>query len=200
MNPANACCVILLAAGNSSRYGAPKLLQPFDGLPLVRRAALSALHAGAEVRVVTGAYAPQIAQALDGIGVRLVHNAAWAEGMGTSIGTAFRGLIDEGRDVEAAVVCPADLPLIGSEQLQRLFDAHRAQPGRAVISVWDHSQGPPCLFPRDWFEALSALRGPQGARRLLAARAGELVRVEMPEAAADIDTPQDHARIEQARR
>lgn len=210
-------CIVLLAAGCSSRFGAgPKLLAEFEGIPLVRRAALAARNGvgvdfptqnwvgvdsqeSASLLVVTGAYADRIVSALDGIAATIVHNAAWEEGMGTSIGTAFRSLLDRtGPQPDAAIVLPADLPCIGAPQLQRLVDAHAAAPSAIVVSTWgERSQGPPCLFGRAHFAELSKLRGPEGARSVIARHAAGVVKVPMPEAAADIDTMADYERLRQ---
>ncbi len=51
--------------------------------------------------------------------------------------------------------------------------------------------GVPAVFPRWCFDDLRALRGDQGARVILRRHADHLVRLEHPEAAVDIDTPED---------
>lgn len=185
---------VLLAAGNSSRYGGPKLLATIDGVSLIRRAAQAALATGAVPLVVTGAYADRIGAEVADLDARIVYNGAWADGMGGSIACAFRQLVAQA-DAGAAILCPADLPRVGATQLQRLIDAHRAAPQRIVVSDFGAAQGPPCLFPRRCFAELAQLSGPQGARALLARHADEITRVAMPEAAADVDTPDDFAKF-----
>ena len=61
--------VVLLAAGRSSRMGGPnKLLQDFQGRPLVRHAAEAALASGASpVVVVTGHQEAEVRGALAGL-------------------------------------------------------------------------------------------------------------------------------------
>ena len=49
----------------------------------------------------------------------------------------------------------------------------------------------PAIFPRSMFQALARLRGDTGARALLRRNSDRLVRVPMPSAAIDIDTPED---------
>jgi CTP:molybdopterin cytidylyltransferase MocA len=55
--------------------------------------------------------------------------------------------------------------------------------------------GPPCLFPQRWYPELAALSGPQGARRLLQKHAAEVESLPLPQATADIDTPEDYRRL-----
>ncbi len=192
----NRLCIVLLAAGNSSRFGSPKLLSPLGDSTLIAHAARAALQTGAPLIVVTGAYADKITAALEGINARLIHNSDWEEGMGTSIATAFRHLPNDADTFDAAIVCPADMPLVGAAQFQRLIDAHRQSPQRIIVSDLGEAQGPPCLFPRHYFEELAKLRGPQGARTLLKEHKAEITSIAMPEAAMDIDTPDDYAKLQ----
>jgi CTP:molybdopterin cytidylyltransferase MocA len=192
-------CIVLLAAGNSSRFGSPKLLSPIGpsgDSTLIGHAARAALQTNAPLFVVTGAYAEKITAALEGVQATLIHNSDWEEGMGTSIGTAFRHLLKEENSFDAAIVCPADMPLVGAAQFQRLMDAHSQAPQGIIVSDLGDAQGPPCLFPRHYFHELAQLRGPQGARTLLKEHKAEIISIAMPEAAMDIDTPDDYARLQ----
>ncbi len=188
-------CIVLLAAGNASRYGGAKLLEEFEGRSLIRRIALAALETQSQVVAVTGACAGRIEAELADLDVAIVHNADWSEGMGTSIAAALDHILSDAEPCSAAIICPADLPLIGSAQLRRLIDAHRAQPRRIVASDWGEAQGSPCLFPRRYFEELAQFKGPQGARAMLTRHADKVEHVAMPEAAIDIDTPENYARL-----
>ena len=195
----NRLCIVLLAAGNSSRFGSPKLLSPVESSgdsTLIGHAARAALDTLLPLIVVTGAYAEKITAALEGINARLVHNNDWEQGMGTSIATAFSYLLQEENPFDAAIVCPADMPLIGAKQFQRLINAHQQLPQGIIVSEFGEAQGPPCLFPRRYFEQLALLNGPQGARTLLKEHREQITSVLMPEAAMDIDTPDDYARLQ----
>jgi CTP:molybdopterin cytidylyltransferase MocA/uncharacterized damage-inducible protein DinB len=102
---------VLLAAGASRRLGTPKqLLVEFDGVPRVRRAAAQLLDAGCSpVLVVTGAFADEVGAALRGLPVILVHNAAHADGMGTSIACGMHALggMAPARAFENSTLAPA---------------------------------------------------------------------------------------------
>jgi molybdenum cofactor cytidylyltransferase len=49
----------------------------------------------------------------------------------------------------------------------------------------------PAIFPRTSFSAFSELRGDSGARAILARQADRCLRIPMPNAAIDIDRPED---------
>lgn len=186
--------IVLLAAGNSSRYGGLKQRALVDGVSMLRRAAQAALATGASVLAVTGAHEPEIAAELAGLPLRLVHNANWEQGMGGSVGCAFRQLADS-TTASAAIICMADQPLVGSTQLQRLIDAHASAPGKIIAANHGAALGPPCLFPQRYFAELAQLSGPKGARPVLERHADQVDSVPMPEAAMDIDTPEDYQRL-----
>ncbi len=77
---------ILLAAGDSSRYGKTKQLLDWHGEPFVRAVAKTALEAGCSpVVVVTGSDAEQVEKAVKDLNVLVVHNADWKEGQASSI-------------------------------------------------------------------------------------------------------------------
>jgi CTP:molybdopterin cytidylyltransferase MocA len=185
--------VLVLAAGSAGRFGAPKQCVHVDGVPLVRRAALAGLGVGADVVVVTGANAGAVAEALQGLPLETLHNAGWADGMGTSIACGIRH-VAQNAGGRAALICLSDQPLVGTAQLQRLIDAHGETPDHIIAADHGTALGPPCIFPRRFYPELAALPGAEGARRVLAAHAADVRIVAMPEASVDIDTRDDLAR------
>ncbi len=77
---------IVLAAGDSSRYGKTKQLLDWHGEPFVRAVAKTALEAGCSpVVVVTGSDAEQVESAVKDLPVTVVHNPDWKEGQASSI-------------------------------------------------------------------------------------------------------------------
>jgi hypothetical protein len=75
-NPASPV-ILLLAAGESLRFGDIKQLVEIQGEPMVRRAARSALEQDVPVVVVTGAYAEQVEAVLDDLPLRLIRFDGW---------------------------------------------------------------------------------------------------------------------------
>lgn len=193
MSREHALGIVLLAAGEASRYGGAKQLLPVDGEPMVRGAARAALAVTDRVVVVTGAHREDVEPALAGLAAAPVFHAGWAEGMGGSIAFGVRHLRRIHPELDAIAICLADQPAIRAPHLRALAAASRAAPARIVAS--DHGdgiQGAPCVFPARFFGALEALRGPEGARRLLRLHAADVQAVPMPDARIDIDTPDDY--------
>jgi molybdenum cofactor cytidylyltransferase len=192
---------VVLAAGGSTRLGAPKQLLAYGGRPLARRAAEAALAvATAPVVVVLGAHAEAVGEALAGLPVRAVVNAAWADGMSTSIAAGVRALLDAARGLpalDAALLTLADQPLVDAAALGALVRAFAERRTPIVAAEYGETVGAPALFARARLDALLALPvGDRGAGALLrGAAAHELTRVPLPGAALDVDTPADAAAL-----
>jgi molybdenum cofactor cytidylyltransferase len=192
-NRANSTAIILLAAGNSTRMGSPKQLLDFRGKPLLRHAVETALATGCgRVVVVLGAGAESLRSVLDGLDVDVVINPRWAEGMGTSIQTGLNALA--GTDLRGAILALADQPFVTSQSLLRLITGHRATGKPIIASRYSGTVGVPVFFARAAFPSLLALEPNQGCKGVILEFGDQAQLVDCPEAAMDVDTPEDYSR------
>jgi molybdenum cofactor cytidylyltransferase len=183
---------VLLAAGGSSRMGAPKQLLRLGGRSLVRRAAEALLEAGCEpVVVVLGGEAEAVRAELEGLPVAPVLNPAWREGLATSLRCGLLALPDS---AAAALVCPCDQPGVSSALFARMLLLQRSSGKPIVACRYGGVVGAPALFLRARFPELLALQGDVGARAALAGGPEHVVSVEFPAGAFDVDTPEDWSR------
>ena len=186
---------IVLAAGASTRFGSPKQLVRLQGRPLLHLAVARAVEvAGQAVTVVLGAHATQLAPLLRHTPASVVVNRDWSEGLGSSIRA---GIGRVGPGCEGALVLLADQAAVTAEDLRRLLAVWRRQPHHIVAAQYGGVTGVPAIFPREDFSALAGLHGDQGARALLRRRGERVVRVPIPSAAIDIDTPEDLLKLQQ---
>jgi CTP:molybdopterin cytidylyltransferase MocA len=134
---------IVLAAGEATRFGAPKqrLLLPAV-LDAVRRAPID------EIVIVEGAYELEPCDdQLQGASCRIVHCDDWERGPGASLRCGLAALAD---DVDVAVVVLADGPNLPSEAVTRVLDAWRSG-GGVVAASYNGSRGHPLVLGRaDW--------------------------------------------------
>jgi len=188
---------IILAAGASRRLGRPKLLIPYRGVPLLRRAVDAAAGGGcAEVLVVLGAHRERYRPLLDGTPAREVYNPDFAQGMSTSIRAGVRALA---RRPQAAIILLADQPRITARIVRRLLDTYRRSGTRIVACRYGPVLGAPALFDRALFTELALLEGDQGARAVMETHPAEVAEVEIPPPAGlDIDLPEDVAALQGA--
>jgi molybdenum cofactor cytidylyltransferase len=189
--------LILLAAGNSTRMGAPKQLLDFGGRPLLRHAVETAQAAGCgPVIVVLGANEQEIRACLAGLPVEIVVNERWPEGMGTSIQTGLRAL--ENKDVSGAILALCDQPFVSSGFLAGLAAKHN-ETGRAIVAAqYAGTAGVPVFFAREAFPLLMVLKPDQGCKGVILGHPADALLLDCPEAAIDIDTPEDYARAREA--
>jgi molybdenum cofactor cytidylyltransferase len=185
---------LVLAAGASLRYGAPKLAESIAGEPLVRRVVRSVLSAGLPAVVVTGPDAEPVRKALDGLDVAFVQNPDAAEGMASSIRA---GVAAQAAAVRAVMILPGDQPGTSPDLIRELCRVYRETGAHAVAPVYRGVQGPPVLFSRELFGELTALRGDRGARVVLEAHADSAAFVAIDEPMPrDLDTPEDRDALE----
>jgi len=185
---------VILAAGKASRMGeacAHKLLAEFDGKPLVRRAAETALAADAVyVAVVTGHRRGEIEAALSGLGVTTVENPDYASGMASSLISGFSAA--SVRDADGVLVMLADMPGVTAADLNALISAFRAVSGRAIVRAGSRGKhGNPVILPRSLGDAVMRLEGDVGARHIIETSGLPVIDVDIGDAAhLDVDTPE----------
>lgn len=186
---------VLLAAGLGSRFrdqdpsAATKLAATFKGEPLVRHAAKAALASNARpLVVVTGHAASRIVEALAGLDANFIHNPAYETGLASSLAAGLRGAPE---DCDGAVIVLGDMPLVSSAAIDRLIETFAQRPDcAAVVPTHLGVRGNPVLLSRRLFAQACALRGDQGAKRLLAEAGAAVVDCEMgPEVVFDVDHP-----------
>lgn len=182
--------ILLLAAGEGSRFGGAKQLAEIAGEPMVRRVARTLLDIDAPMLVVTGAYADEVETVLDDLPLSLVRCEDWQLGMGNSLAAGVRALSRMYSHASGVLVCLADQPLLDAAALRAMLQRHLLAPRQVLVSEHGGVQSPPVLFPRDCFGALAALSGPHGARRLLQQEAARVETFRVP-AWIDVDSPED---------
>ena len=183
---------LVLAAGRSTRMGAVnKMLAEIGGKPLVRIAAGQAVASHAHpVIVVTGHEREKVEAALNGLPVRFVRNADYAEGLGTSLKAGIAAVPEE---ADAVVVCLGDMPQVDAALINRLIAAFDPERGAlVVVPSIDGRRGNPVVWSRRFFHDLMTIQGDVGARHLIGNYAEVVVEVPVAGEAAltDVDTPE----------
>ncbi len=183
--------IILLAAGQSRRMrGADKLIQAVDGIPLLRRSAMTALEVG-PVIVALPPRPHARYDALGGLDVQKVPIADAAEGMNASL----RGALAQVHDPAPAVmVLLADLPELTANDLRAVKNARAANPDNLIWrgATSAGKSGHPVIFDRQLFPELRQLTGDQGAQSVIRAHKdrAHLTRLPNDNALLDLDTPE----------
>lgn len=183
---------IVLAGGGSTRFGEPKQLLDWMGIPLVKHIAEIAKKAGlSPILVITGAAHEQVVDAL-GDEVIIIHNQDWKAGQSSSVRAGIKGLTD---DVGAAVFLLVDQPLIPPELIKLLRNKHARSQAEILYPLINAQAGNPVLFDRSVFEKLIQLDGDQGGRAIFSMFSPQSVAWNDPTSQQDIDSPEDYQKL-----
>lgn len=188
---------VVLAAGESRRFGSSKQLANINGEPLVQRAAALARDCcGENSIIVVGHCGAEVAAAADNLCQFLLVNDRYADGIGTSIALAARVLSGV---ADAMLLLLADQPLIKARHINKLLTTWSGADHEIVASKFDATLGPPVLMPRRAIARLTTFGGDRGAKQLLNDDAFDVRPVTCSAAAIDIDTPSDFERVSRSR-
>ncbi|HUW36299.1 MAG TPA: nucleotidyltransferase family protein [Rhodocyclaceae bacterium] len=189
---------VLLAAGEGKRMGGiAKPAIELQGVPLIKRALFALSGAGVdEVAVVLGHQAELVGQLVQDFPVTIVRNENYRAGRMSSV---HAGLAQLSGKFDAVLVCPADQPLINSQDLISLIAAYKKRDGGSVVVPRVRGRrGNPIIF--DWAAREHILAGERdfGCRQFIAGKP-ELVRVfetDNDHFAVDLDTENDLLSLE----
>ena len=178
---------LVLAAGRSTRFGSDnKLLADLDGRPIVRRTVEAILASRARpVTVVTGHMAEQVAGALAGLDVAIVHNPDFVAGLSSSLKAGLRALPP---GLDGYIVALGDMPRVEGAHVDRLIAGFAPKEGRSiVVPVHGGKRGNPVLFAVGYLTEMLDVAGDTGARHIIGAHADEVVEVDLATGAIFID-------------
>lgn len=188
---------VVLAAGASTRLGAPKqLVTDGVGETLVHRAARQLLEAGcAPVFVIVGAERSGVVDALADLAVRVVDNDQWPEGIASSIRCAVAAARREPTPtaIDALLLSTCDMPTVGTTHLRALcaayLDGAVRVASRYATPDGTETVGIPAIVGTIEWPWLDALHGDRGAKPLFLQP--ETQTVPLAGGSFDIDRPLD---------
>jgi CTP:molybdopterin cytidylyltransferase MocA len=183
MHPA----AIILAAGASKRFGAPKQLAAFDGGTMLDAVARTANDAELRPIIVVTASRLPVPH-----GTRKVVNDDPGAGLSRSLQL---GLAAVPNAQDAAIILLGDQPTVTAAHLRGLTAARGDRP--IVATAAAGVIGPPVLLERSAFVRAAELTGDTGLRELLREHP-EVRTVDVPRHAPDVDDPADLAALEEA--
>ena len=191
---------IILAAGESSRFGRPKQLLDWRGQPFVRAVAQTAIRAGlAPVIVVTGANAEQVEAAIDDLDVTIVRNNNWQSGQGSSIKDGTLALTPAHLPGEngcgGAIFLLADQPQVNTAIINALREKHVEGLYPIVAPMVIDRRGNPVLFDRVTFPDLLNIEGDTGGRAIFHKHRVEYLPWHDDSLLLDVDTPEQYQRL-----
>jgi molybdenum cofactor cytidylyltransferase len=188
---------IVLAAGESKRFGQPKQLLDWKGQPFVRAVAKTALEAGLlPILVVTGANAPSVESVVKDLNLTVIYNSDWKSGQGSSIKAAINALSPPSSPkVGGAIFLLTDQPQVTTSILRALMEKHAEGLYPVVAPMVMDQRANPVLFDRATFADLMTLEGDVGGRAIFHKHRVEYLPWHDDRLLLDVDTPEMYQRL-----
>ena len=187
---------VILAAGESSRFGRPKQLVQFRGKSLVRRVVDAAKDANCSVIVVVlGSKREQIERELKETDAIVAENQDWRRGIGSSIRVGVESAVNQAPDIEAIVLLTCDQPFVKTDTIERLIAMREKTKKAIVASSYSETLGVPALFDRSCFQELLTLPDDSGAKSIILSNHERVAELLFPEGKIDIDTAADYKKL-----
>ena len=215
---------IILAAGESTRYGKIKQLLDWRGTPFVRAVAETSLNAGlSPVVIVTGANAEKIESVVRDLSVKIAHNTEWKSGQGSSIKAGILAIqppppfghlpqirqekvsvntaninigFGGGRvGVGGAIFLLVDQPQVTTSVIRALIEKHAEGLYPIVAPMVIDQRANPVLFDRSTFRDLLSIEGDVGGRAIFHNHRVEYLPWNDDRLLLDVDTPEMYQRL-----
>jgi len=187
--------LILLAAGESSRLGSPKQLLMYKGKNLMQHTIDLAQTLGMETVIVLGAFKKEILADVDVLGIEVVENVAWSEGLASSIRCGLSSVLETNPETEAVILVLCDQPFLSVEILREIIEKYHRSGQSIVHCSYGEVSGPPTLFHKSLFPYLMELKGGQGAKKVVDMFPDQVAYVDFPKGKLDIDTAADYHQL-----
>ena len=183
---------VILAAGYSARMGQFKPLLNLGGRTVIERVITSFKEAGiSDVRVVAGYRRKILVPLLDRLGVEVIINYRYAEGMFSSVQAAVKSL---GPSTEAFFLMPADVPLVRAATISYLAETCSRNPGKILVPAFGERRGHPPLISARFAGEIISYSGAGGLDSIFGLHTADILILPVPDGniLLDMDTPGDY--------
>lgn len=190
--------LVLLAAGQGSRFGQIKQIAYYQQKPIVQYQIEKLLPLKLPITLVVGYQQQQVLNAIPEklkAQINIIDNPNWYTGMSASLGAAVE-FTQLNTDAEALLFMPLDLVKVTPQDIIQLVSTYKANPNLICCSSFKGIKASPAIFPQRYFSKLLALTGDKGAISLIKSAQHYQVMV-MPNAEFDVDTPEMLAHLNQ---
>lgn len=180
--------IVILAAGAASRFGSPKQLAIWQNKTLLEHAIEKSASINCPVSIVLGAHAQQIKEVIVfPKNVQIIENLNWQKGLSSSVKLAIQSL----QKSSAILFLAVDQVLINVADLNKLLQNYLLYPDKIIAAFYSQITGIPLIIPQLYFEQIAQLEGDVGIKQILNQYQSQIIAVDMPNAAFDVDTVQD---------
>lgn len=190
---------IILAAGESIRFGKPKQLLKLRDKHLIEWVLDAAIGSQLEKTVlVLGHKYQEILAALGGKtrqpDLELVINPDYQQGQSTSLQAGLSGIRDA---FPSIMFLLGDQPLLDSETIDTLLEQFWSSGKDICVPVFEGRRGNPVMISQKFYDHLAGITGDIGARKIIRSHPEHVAEIEInnPLCFTDIDTQNDYENL-----
>lgn len=188
--------VILLAAGGSVRMGQPKQLLPWGKKTLIEHQVENLLNIDNPVVVILGNASDLVIKVLEKYNTEIVINENWETGLGSSVVSGIKHVIEKFPDSNGVMTALLDLPLISVQHYHNLLKNFQPGTGQIIISTSaDGWKGVPAVFDKCYYDELKTLKGDEGAKNIIRKYMDKTISIDCGILLKDLDTQEDFQRL-----
>ncbi len=185
--------IVILAAGSSSRLGKPKQLLAYKNTTLLKNTIdEAALVPDVQIVVVTGSNHELVKEEIRTDKIKISFNPDWEVGMSSSIVKGLKDLLTEFPETEKCIFAVCDQPYVSAAVFENLIKQYHTIKKGIAASAYANTLGTPVLFDKKYFDELLALKGQEGAKKIINKFLDDTVAVVFEKGNIDIDTAEDY--------
>lgn len=183
---------MILAAGESTRMGKPKLLLPFENETIIETIIHQVIPSKADkILIVLGSGWERIEEKIKKFSIKTTVNPNFKKGMLSSVQWGFKALPENTR---AVLVLLGDQPAISTAIIDKIIDAYQTTKKGIVLPVYKKERGHPVLIDLKYKGEVESLSHKIGLRGLVYSHPEDIMEVKVKTASVlrDIDYLEDY--------
>lgn len=182
--------LIMLAAGNSRRFGSNKLLYEIDGVPMYLRTLYKLQKAASELgncEIIVVTQYEEIASKAQESGARVLINPHPERGISSSMQIGLAAA----KESSACLFTVSDQPWLTTETIVNLVHKFQSEQKGMACTILNNKTGNPCIFSRKYYQELQEITGDKGGKQIINRHPEDVAYLEIEDAKelVDVDVP-----------
>ncbi len=182
--------LVMLAAGNSRRFGSNKLLYEIDGVPMYLRTLHKLQKAASELgncEIIVVTQYEEIASKAQESGVRVLINPHPERGISSSMQIGLAAA----KESAACLFTVSDQPWLTTETIVNLVHKFQSEQKGMACTILNNKTGNPCIFSRKYYQELQEITGDKGGKQIINKHPDDVAYLEIEDAKelVDVDVP-----------